>query len=86
MKLEPIASGSGYTAHNTIELIRGGFAYFDLLTRLIDEAKETIHLQIYIYEADETGIRITEALMQAAGRGVKVYMLLDGYADRWNPK
>jgi cardiolipin synthase A/B len=74
--------GTGYTAHNTIELVSGGGVYFDLLERLINEAKETIHLQIYIYEADETGIRITEALMNAARRGVKVFMLLDGYASR----
>ncbi len=82
MQPEPLAVGTGYTAHNTIELISGGSAYFDLLVRLIEEAKETIHLQIYIYVADETGIRITEALMRAARRGVKVYMLLDGYASR----
>lgn len=75
-------TGSGYTAHNTIELVSGGSSYFDLLVRLIDEAKETIHMQIYIYEADETGQRITEALMRAARRGVKVFMLLDGYASR----
>lgn len=75
-------TGSGYTAHNTIELVSGGSSYFDLLVRLIDEAKETIHLQIYIYEADETGQRITEALMRAARRGIKVFMLLDGYASR----
>ncbi|HPW62138.1 MAG TPA: phospholipase D-like domain-containing protein [Cyclobacteriaceae bacterium] len=82
MNREPLALGTGYTAHNTIELVSGGSAYFDLLVRLIDEAKESIHLQIYIYEADETGTRITEALMRAAWRGVKVYMLLDGYASR----
>ncbi|MEQ1588556.1 MAG: phospholipase D-like domain-containing protein [Cyclobacteriaceae bacterium] len=73
---------SGYTAHNTIELVSGGSAFFDLLVRLIDEAKETIHLQMYIYEADETGQRITEALVRAARREVKVFMLLDGYASR----
>jgi cardiolipin synthase A/B len=52
--------GTGYTAHNAIELVTGVCVSFDLLESLIDEAKETIHLQIYIYEADETGIRITE--------------------------
>lgn len=82
MSKEVPGTGIGYTAHNTIELVNGGSAYFDLLVRLIDEAKETIHLQIYIYEADETGQRITEALMRAARRGVKVFMLLDGYASR----
>ncbi len=82
MKSELIPLGSGYTAYNTIELVSGGTAFFDLLERLINEAKETIHLQMYIYDADETGIRVTEALMRAARRGVKVFMLLDGYASR----
>ncbi len=37
---------------------------------------------MYIYEADETGNRIADALIRAANRGVQVYMLLDGYASR----
>jgi cardiolipin synthase A/B len=74
--------GSGYSSSNTVELISGGSAYFDLLEKLIDQAREIIHLQVYIYEADETGERVTHALVRAAQRGVKVYMLLDGYASR----
>lgn len=77
--LEPI---SGYTSHNTVELIQGGAPYFQLLEELIDRAVESIQLQVYIYEQDETGTRITNALIRAAQRGVKVFMLLDGYASR----
>jgi cardiolipin synthase A/B len=82
MKSERIVPGSSYTAYNTIELVKGGSNYFDFLVQLIEQAKETIHLQIYIYEADETGQLVTEALMRAARRGVKVFILLDGYASR----
>ncbi|HTE31448.1 MAG TPA: phospholipase D-like domain-containing protein [Chryseolinea sp.] len=71
----------GYSANNSVRLIRGGSPYFDALEMLIDQAKETIHFQVYIMESDETGMRISNALMRAAGRGVKVYMLLDGYAS-----
>ena len=53
-----------------------------MLVDLIDRAKESIHLQVYIYENDETGMLVTHALMRAAQRGVKVYLLLDGYASR----
>jgi cardiolipin synthase A/B len=74
--------GSGYTSHNTVELIRGGAPYFQLLETLINQALESIHLQVYIYEQDETGTRITNALIRAAQRGVKVFLLLDGYASR----
>lgn len=72
----------GYTKHNGIELIRGGAPFFDLLEKLIDDAVHSVHFQMYIYEADETGNRISAALIRAASRGVKVYMLLDGYASR----
>ncbi|MBA4053474.1 MAG: phospholipase, partial [Marivirga sp.] len=85
MKPVSLNHAAGYTTKNTVELVRGGKPYFDLLEKLIDEAKKTIHFQIYIYEADETGTRITNALIRAAQRGVTVYMLLDGYASRQLP-
>lgn len=75
-------STGGYFSHNTIRLVRGGLQYFDLLEELIDRAKESIHLQVYIYDDDETGSRITHALIRAARRGVKIFMLLDGYASK----
>lgn len=75
-------AGSGYISHNAVELISGGAAYFGLLAKLIDQAEEIIHLQTYIFESDETGDRIAQALIRAAERGVKVYLLLDGYASR----
>ena len=72
----------GYTTDNSIELVRGGAPYFNVLEKLINEAAESIHFQMYIYEDDETGKRIADALIRAAHRGVKIYMLLDGYASR----
>jgi cardiolipin synthase A/B len=85
MNKKLIAPGIGYSSHNTIKLMHGGVAFFDKLENLIERAKETIHLQIYIYAADETGQRITDALIRAALRGVKVFLLLDGYASRSLP-
>ncbi len=72
---------NGYTSNNIIHLVRGGSPYFELLEKLIDEARTSIHLQMYIYEDDETGHQIAQALIRAAGRGVLVYLLLDGYAS-----
>ena len=63
-------------------LIRGGTAYFNLLLRLINDAKNCIHLQTYIYDDDFTGIRIADALAAAAQRGVDVYVMADGYASQ----
>ncbi|MCE3282332.1 MAG: phospholipase D/Transphosphatidylase, partial [Chitinophagaceae bacterium] len=71
-----------YTARNTVELIRGGKEFFRLLGELIDNARHVVHLQTYIYDEDETGIQVGEALKRAVSRGVKVYLLVDGYASQ----
>ena len=74
--------GSGYTAVNRVRLIRGGSAYFEKLLSMIDDARETIHLQTYIYDEDETGKKVGEALIAAAKRNVLVYLIADGYASK----
>lgn len=71
-----------FTGPNQVQLVRGGKDYFDLLHRLIRDAKETIHLQTYIFDEDETGRAVAEALMDAARRKVAVFVLVDGYASR----
>ena len=80
MPLEKITASNRYTSVNHVELIRGGSEYFNLLLKLINEAKESIHLQIYIYDDDETGKMIATALKDAAKRNVEVYLMADGYA------
>ena len=72
---------SGYSENNKVELIRGGAAFFNLMHELIDQATTCIHLQFYILEEDETGLAVKDRLVQASKRGVKVYMVLDGYAS-----
>src|SRR5258708_18532822 len=73
---------AGYTNHNKVRLVHGGQDYFSTLVQLIDQAKSTIHLQTYIYEEDETGRMIAEALIRDARRKVQVFILLDGYASQ----
>ena len=72
---------SFYTHKNTVQLVRCGEPYFTKLIQLIDQAKHTIHLQVYIFEEDSTGLTVGEALINAARRGVAVYLLADGYAS-----
>ena len=71
-----------YTHNNDVKLIEGGRAYFDLLEKMILKAKHSIHFQVYIFDEDETGKRIANALKEAALRSVKVYLLVDGYASK----
>ncbi len=71
---------------NNLTLIRGGAPYFQALEELINQAQHYLYLQVYIFEADETGHRIRKALEQAALRGVYVHVLADGYASQQLPE
>jgi cardiolipin synthase A/B len=77
---------TGYTEHNKVRLVHGGHDYFSTLRDMMDNAETTIHLQTYIFDGDETGQTVSDALLRAAGRGVKVFILLDGYASQHLPK
>jgi cardiolipin synthase A/B len=72
---------SDYTHRNRVALVHGGREYFDAVVQLIRRANTQIHLQTYIYDEDETGKMVADELIAAALRGVKVYMLIDGYAS-----
>jgi cardiolipin synthase A/B len=71
-----------FSTGNHITLLKNGVAYFPALEIAIANAKHAIYLQTYIFQADATGLRIGNALKQAAMRGVSVYVLLDGYGCR----
>ena len=66
---------------NRIDLLRNGEQYFQALEREIDVAESEIYLEAYIFEADPTGDRITQALICAAQRGVTVFLLVDGFGS-----
>src|SRR5689334_5690236 len=70
-----------YTDQNKVSLIRGGKSYFDCLLELIANAKESIHMQTYIFSEDNTGKQIADALKEPARRKVDVRLLVDGYAS-----
>jgi len=78
-------AGSWFYPGHKVRLLSGGKAYFTLLLQLIANARDTIHLQVYIYEPDETGQQVADALIAAAKRGVAVYVLVDGYGSQGFP-
>ena len=64
-----------------IQLVFSGANYFELLEEIINGSKESLHLQTYIFETDETGARVVDHLKRAAARGVKVFVLADAYGS-----
>jgi cardiolipin synthase A/B len=80
MKSKP--SAVEYTTVNQVKLIHAGKEFFDKLLELIHKATESIHIQMYIFDDDETGQMVVDALKLAVQRKVAVYLLADGYASQ----
>lgn len=70
------ASAPGAPRHHVTLLDRGQDA---LLARvhLIRAARSSIELQMFIFDADDSGLLVLDELLAAARRGVKVRVLLD---------
>jgi cardiolipin synthase len=72
--------------NNQITLLQNGEAYFPAIEAALDRAVHEIYLESYIFENDNTGRRIAEALRRAAFRGVKTHVLIDGFGSKSLPK
>jgi len=72
--------------NNQITLLQNGEAYFPALESALDRAMHEIYLEAYIFENDNTGRRIAQALRRAALRGVKTHVLIDGFGSIGFPK
>src|SRR5690606_10605347 len=64
---------------NDIRLLHNGEEFFPALIKAIDGASHSVHLETYIFNLDETGRSVVDALCRAQARGVKVRVVLDGF-------
>ncbi|KAA0835838.1 cardiolipin synthase [Bacillus sp. FSL W7-1354] len=71
-----------FTEDNAVELLTDGRQKFDRLLRDIENAKDHIHLQYYIYKGDEIGKKLRDALIKKAKEGVEVRVLYDELGSR----
>jgi cardiolipin synthase len=67
----PITSGDAYKA------LRNGVQTFPAMLRAIDNAKQRISFETYIYSDGEVAAAFTKAFVAAARRGVTVQLVLD---------
>ncbi len=73
-----IAQASATHAGNSgFRIITAGEDAFLIRVQMINAAERTLDLQYYIFRGDETGRLITDALLNAADRGVRVRVLVD---------
>ncbi len=54
---------------------------YDDMLAAIEQAEQQILFESYIWKGDEIGERFKRALAEAAGRGVEVYAIYDGFAN-----
>ena len=66
-----------FVSNNDIQLLEGGLALFPAVLSAIDSAEHDIYFETYIWACDDAGNAVQEALIRAAGRGVKVRVLAD---------
>lgn len=66
---------------NRLTLLTEGPARLDALVALIDGARESLRILYYIYADDESGRRVNAALLAAAGRGVQIALIVDGFGS-----
>ena len=67
---------------NRVRLLETGGEYFPELLAAIAAAQDEIRLEAYIFADDVTGRRVAAALADAAARGVRVHVLVDGFGSR----
>ena len=78
--MTPIRSAPAATVDgNKLQLIPSGRDRMAALLDLIASAERTISLLFYMFTDDEAGEEVRDALVQAAGRGVDVKLLVDRF-------
>lgn len=81
-------SSSGNT---TFRWLRSGREAFPSMLEIIDSAKRSVRLEMYIFQDSPLGVKFRDALVRAAERGVKVKVLNDAVgsfglsASFWEP-
>lgn len=72
------------TTGNTIDMLESGDDAYSAMKTAIDEAERSILLETYIFDRDEIGLRMADALIAAVKRGVEVRVLIDAVGARYS--
>lgn len=71
---------------NGAHLISGYQESLDEMADAIRQAKEYVHVEFYILQADASTDNFFRAMEEVAARGLPVRVLLDHWANRWKPR
>jgi cardiolipin synthase len=68
---KPLSSGS-------LELLVDGSAFFTRFIDKVGSARQSVHLQTYIFDNDDYALKIGDLLKRRSNEGIEVKVLLDG--------
>src|SRR5690606_34403833 len=71
------------TIGNRVDILDDTNRTLALIEKAIDSARETLHLEYYIWQPDQTGTRLRDRLIKKANQGVKIRFLYDGVGSLW---
>jgi cardiolipin synthase A/B len=77
MQLIQASTGFAPSQVQSVQLFADGVSKFDALVKAIKQATHHVHLEYYIFEPDQTGTRVRNALIEKANSGVQVRLLMD---------
>ncbi len=78
-------SGSPLIKGNRVSLLVDGPATFAAMFKAIEGAKNTINMETFIFEDDETGRRLADLLIRKRGEGVQVNLMYDSVGSLQTP-
>jgi cardiolipin synthase len=73
-----------FVGGNQVDLLQGGDELFPRMLQAIEAARRDIWLATYIFHDDPAANRIAQALVAAAGRGLAVHVVVDGFGSLAN--
>lgn len=71
---------------NDVKIFTSGEEKFRYLLNDIENAQNHIHIEYYIFDDDEIGLKIRDALIKKSGEGVEVRVIYDSFGSRKTKK
>lgn len=86
LAIEETLAGNPLNVGNKVTLLEDGPATYASMLEAIRGARNHIHMETYIFDADEVGEKFARALIEKARAGVKVRLVYDGLGSIGTPK
>jgi cardiolipin synthase A/B len=73
--------GTEMVPHNRAVLLQNGDGFFPAMLQAIREARESVNMEMFIFDDGEVGTEFARALSEKAREGVEVRLLIDDYGS-----